>query len=104
MSRTEVGTVRHVDEVPGILVLEVAMGKRMTVSLEASQGDVGQIRGWPHLIVGSRDEQDRPARLLHGNGRPLHGSRVTEAAPVKGRVRDGLPRSGTGSGSLAELF
>jgi hypothetical protein len=39
------GRVRHVNEVAGALVLEVAIWEWMAVSLEAPECDVGQIRG-----------------------------------------------------------
>ena len=67
------------------LVFQMPERIGVTMRLKPAHRDVGERRRWPHLIVGSRDKQNRPPRFLHGDRCALHGARIAEMTEVNRR-------------------
>src|SRR5689334_23721993 len=64
------------------LVLQVPEWIGVVMRLEPAHGDVGECRGRPHLIIGSRHKQNRALRFFNRDYRTLHGAAVAELAEV----------------------
>src|SRR5204863_3338699 len=64
------------------LVFQVPEWIRVMMRLEPAHRDVGECRGRPHAVIGSRHKQNRAPRLLYRNYRMLHSTAVAELAEI----------------------
>ena len=79
------GPPRHADLMACALVFQVPEWIRVMMRLKSAHCDVGECRGRPHMVIGSRHKQNRTQRFLYRNNRMLHGAAVAQLAEVVGR-------------------
>src|SRR5207245_6302416 len=82
------GGVGKRDPVAGALVAEVSERVRVPMTLKPSIRDLGQVEGWPLVVVLAGDQQDRSPRALDRNRGSLDGVPVSEHRQVDGPLDD----------------